>query len=107
MVVDRRNRKHLIIIAHLGISATLLALGIALAFDSSVITRQNQAGMAGFLADFSDGLALFRANSELRVLTLLAGVSLPIGQLSNAILSSFIHDDLGCGSDAFGFVDAA
>ena len=37
----------------------------------------------------------------------LAAVSLPIGQLSNAILSSFIRDDLGKGSEAFGIVDAA
>lgn len=196
--IDRRNRKHLTIVAHLGIAAALLMLGIAIAYDSNlsllwffatvvlvtifrnlyqgahdglihanvdasqlvpvvarfrgvhllatalgtlatglviesytptagfvlaalasvllvaavtfvsgVVTRQNQAGMAGFLADFSGGLALFRVNPELRVLTLLAGVSLPIGQLSNAILSSFIHDDLGRGSDVFGLVDAA
>ncbi len=198
VVIDRLNRKHLTIVAHLGIAMALLALGTAIAYDSSlslfwffatvvvvtifrnlyhgahdglihanvdatrlvqvvarfrgvhllatalgtvatgvmierytptagfvlsalssvllvaavtfvsgVVTRQKQSGMAGFLADFSGGLALFRANPELRVLTLLAGVSLPIGQLSNAILSSFVHDDLGHGSDVFGLVDAA
>ncbi len=56
---------------------------------------------------FLGGLALFKNNQQLRVLTLLAGVALPIGQLSNAILSSFIRDDLGRGSDVFGIVDAA
>jgi hypothetical protein len=72
-----------------------------------VIVSQNATGLAGFMADFSGGLAIFRNNHLLRNLTLMAGVALPIGQLSNAILSSFIHDDLGRGSDAFGFVDAA
>jgi hypothetical protein len=72
-----------------------------------VIVSQNATGLAGFVADFAGGLEIFRNNLLLRNLTLLAGVALPIGQLSNAILSSFIHDDLGRGSDAFGFVDAA
>ena len=72
-----------------------------------VIVNQNATGLTGFLADFSGGLAIFRNNQLLRNLTLLAGVALPIGQLSNAILSSFIHDDLGRGSDVFGLVDAA
>jgi MFS family permease len=72
-----------------------------------VIVSQNATGLTGFMADFAGGLEIFRNNLLLRNLTLLAGVALPIGQLSNAILSSFIHDDLGRGSDAFGFVDAA
>ena len=72
-----------------------------------VIVSQNATGLTGFLSDFAGGLAIFRNNHLLRNLTLLAGVALPIGQLSNAILSSFIHDDLGRGSDAFGLVDAA
>ena len=82
-------------------------LVLAVAPVKSVIVSQNAAGLKGFMADFCGGLAIFRDNRTLRVLTLLAGVALPIGQLSNAILSSFIHDDLGRGSDAFGFVDAA
>ncbi len=52
-------------------------------------------------------LALFAEIPVLRNLALLAGIALPMGQLSNAILSSFIHDDLGRGSDVFGLVDAA
>ena len=34
-------------------------------------------------------------------------MDLPVGQLSNSLLSSFIRDDLGRGSDLFGIVDAA
>jgi hypothetical protein len=198
IVVDRYNRKYLTIIAHLGMSAALLSLGLALAYDGGisifwffvtviivsvcrnlyqgshdglihanvsskemihviarfrgvhllttaiatvltgiaieylsptagfllsvlfsiclvlavtfvrgVTSKGNATGFSGFLQDFSGGLALFRNNHALRVLTILAGVALPIGQLSNAILSSFIHDDLGRGSDVFGLVDAA
>jgi len=72
-----------------------------------VTSKQNATGFSGFLADFSGGLALFNNNKMLRNLTILAGVALPIGQLSNAILSSFIRDDLNRGSDVFGLVDAA
>jgi MFS family permease len=83
----------------------------AVAPIKGVIVSQNATALAGFMAgfgaDFAGGLEIFRNNLLLRNLTLLAGVALPIGQLSNAILSSFIHDDLGRGSDAFGFVDAA
>ena len=198
IIVDRHNRKHLTIFAHLGIATALASLGVALAFDAAlpilwffvtvvfvnafrmlyqgshdglihanvnaddlvhavarfrglhllatavgtvltgaiiealtpasgfmfsastslilissvvfvkgVITKDNAAGVTGFMRDFSEGLALFRDKPELRILALLAGIALPVGQLSNAILSSFIRDDLGRGSDAFGFVDAA
>ena len=82
-------------------------LVLAVAFVKGVTTKENATGLAGFVQDFSGGLALFRSNQNLRILTLLAGIALPIGQLSNAILSSFIHDDLGRGSDVFGLVDAA
>lgn len=107
VIVDRYNRKHLTIFVHLGMAASLASLGLAVAFVRGVTTKENAAGYAGFLEDFSGGLALFRNNHVLRVLTILAGVALPIGQLSNAILSSFIRDDLGRGSEVFGLVDAA
>jgi hypothetical protein len=198
VIVDRYNRKHLTIVAHLGIATALLSLGLAVAFDSGlsliwffltvavvtifrnlyhgshdglihanasagqmvhaiarfrgihllatavgtvltgiiieyqsatagfvfaalgstllvlavafvrgVTSKQNATGLSGFLADFSGGLALFNDNRMLRNLTILAGVALPMGQLANAILSSFIRDDLNRGSDVFGFVDAA
>ena len=82
-------------------------LVIAVAFVRGIVTRDNPPGFRGFIEDFAGGLALFRQQRTLRTLTLLAGVALPLGQLSNAILSSFIHDDLGRGSDVFGYVDAA
>jgi len=82
-------------------------LVLAVAFVRGVTSKENATGFSGFLADFSGGLALFNNNRMLRNLTILAGVALPIGQLSNAILSSFIRDDLNRGSDVFGFVDAA
>jgi MFS family permease len=84
-----------------------ILLVLVVAFVRGVTTKDNATGFTGFLQDFSGGLVLFRNNQVLRILTILAGVALPIGQLSNAILSSFIHDDLGRGSDVFGLVDAA
>ena len=36
VIVDRYNRKHLTIIAHLGIATALLSLGLAVAFDSGL-----------------------------------------------------------------------
>ena len=82
-------------------------LVVAVVFVKGIVTRENVAGFRGFVEDFAGGLALFREKPTLRSLTLLAGVALPLGQLSNAVLSSFIYDDLGRGSDVFGFVDAA
>jgi MFS family permease len=94
--------------AGFGLSAlTSMLLVIAVAFVRGVTSKVNEAGFTGFLADFSGGLALFRNNQVLRLLAILAGVALPIGQLSNSILSSFIHDDLNRGSEVFGLVDAA
>jgi hypothetical protein len=88
-------------------ASTSIFLILAVVFIKGIIVRANTAGLIGFLQDISGGLALFRNNRILRSLTILAGISLPIGQLSNAILSSFILDDLGRSSDAFGLVDAA
>jgi len=84
-----------------------ILLVLAVAFVRGVTTKENATGFVGFVQDFAGGLALFRSNQVLRILTILAGIALPIGQLSNAILSSFIHDDLGRSSDVFGLVDAA
>ena len=67
----------------------------------------NAPGIAGFTADLKSIVGIFRNNREIRLLAILAGISLPVGQLSNAILSSFIRDDLGRGSEAFAIVDAA
>ena len=80
---------------------------IPVAFVAGVRTKENAAGFTGFVADFRGGLEIFQSNRAVRLIAILAAVTLPVGQLSNAILSSFIRDDLGKGSDAFGFVDAA
>lgn len=103
-----------IIIEYLSVPAGFLLAAIfsiflvlPVTFVKGVTSKENMAGFAGFLQDFAGGLALFKNYQQLRVLTLLASVALPIGQLSNAILSSFIRDDLGRGSDVFGIVDAA
>jgi hypothetical protein len=50
---------------------------------------------------------IFKNNKLIQMLTLLSVVALPVGQLSNSLLSSFIRDDLGRESDLFGIVDAA
>ena len=60
-----------------------------------------------FLGDLKGGLRIFVEHRSIRFLAFLAGVSLPVGQLANAVLSSLIRDDLGLGSDAFGIVDAS
>ena len=72
-----------------------------------ISVKKSAASESGVFTDFSRGLTFFRNHPQLQTLALIAAIALPIGQLSNAILSSFIRDDLALGSDAFGFVDAA
>jgi len=86
---------------------TSLPLIIAATFIKGVLSKENAAGLQGFFIDFVEGLALFRSNASLRTLILIVAIATPVGQLSNAVLSSFMRDDLGFGADAFGFVDAA
>ncbi len=57
--------------------------------------------------DFFEGFRILRTRPHLVPLILLAGLVLPIGQLSNAILSSYVRDDLNLGSWEFGVVDSA
>ncbi|WP_160116051.1 MFS transporter [Candidatus Halocynthiibacter alkanivorans] len=84
-----------------------LLLILPMIFVDGGYMRTNAPGVKAFWTDLRGGVQIFRSNRALRMLALLAGVSLPIGQLSNAILSSLIYDDLGKGSQAFGIVDAA
>ena len=65
------------------------------------------AGLNGFLGDTKQVIELVLKVSELRRMALMVAVAPPLGQLSNAVLSSRIHDDLKLGGDAFGLVDAA
>lgn len=84
-----------------------LLLMLPMVFLDAGHLRKNAPGFAAFLTDLRGGIKIFQASCAVRLLALLAAVSLPVGQLSNAILSSFIRDDLGKGSEAFGIVDAA
>ena len=74
---------------------------------NGVTTFERSKGLSGFAWDFIQGFQIFKSNISVLLMVLLAAVSLPVGQLVNAILSSLIRDDLGHGSAAFGFVDSA
>lgn len=86
--------------------ASLLVI-FPMIFVGATPLSKNKQLRAGFLTDLKGAVGVFQNSRALRSLALLAAVSLPIGQLSNAILSSFIRDDLGKGSQTFGIVDAA
>lgn len=88
-------------------AAMSLLLILPVAFVASANPTQDATGLSGFVADLVGGITLFRRNKKIQVIAILAAITLPVGQLANAILSSFIRDDLGKASDAFGFVDAA
>ena len=87
-------------------TASIFLLVVA-GFLADGLAKTNSRGFAGFWSDFKSGLEIFKYNKLIQMLTLLSVVALPIGQLSNSLLSSFIRDDLGRGSDLFGIVDAA
>ncbi len=80
---------------------------IVAAFLADGVVKTSARGIGGFWSDLKIGFEIFRNNKLIRIVALLSVVALPVGQLSNALLSSFIRDDLGEGSDLFGFVDAA
>lgn len=77
------------------------------AFVTGVTAFGGARGLSGFFRDLSIGFAILLKNPTVRLMALLAAVTLPVGQLSNAVLSSFIHDDLRMGGDVFGMVDSA
>ena len=91
-----------------GCSAAFSVLLIALStrLPNTIGTQEPSPG-TGIGAEFVEGLALLRTMPGLLPVVLLAGIALPVGQLSNAILSSLVHDDLGMGSAEFGLVDGA
>ncbi len=84
-----------------------LLLIVPVLFVKGRIARENPPGFSGFVADLVGGWQFFRGNRTVRAAVILTGVALPVGQLSNAVLSSFIRDDLGLGSDVFGLIDGA
>ena len=60
-----------------------------------------------YFNEFFDGMQQFVASRSLRWIAILAMVTVPIGQLSNAILSSLVRDSLDGNSAMFGIADAA
>ncbi len=64
-------------------------------------------GLAGFFRDLATGFQVLAGIPSVRLMAFLSAAVLPVGQLSNAVLSSYIHDDLGKGGDVFGLVDSA
>ncbi len=123
-IIARSNSIHLISTAMgmAGIGLIIRAFGVGSAFAFSALasttvllislflekstSKSNAKGLKGYLSDFKNGLIIFQSNAEVRLLAILSAITLPIGQLTNAILSSFIRDDLGGDSVTFGIVDA-
>lgn len=85
---------------------SLLLLAV-IAFVKGVTVHEGSLGFGGFLLDLSLGFRILVRNPALRAMALLAAATIPVGQLSNAVLSSYIRDDLGYGSSVFGLVDSA
>ena len=59
----------------------------------------------GFLTDLRAGFEVVWRTPAFRRMAIMAAVVLPLGQLSNAVLSSFILLDLGQGADVFDRID--
>ena len=103
LIIDRFSAGHGFLVT----AAASICLVIVAGFIADGFVKTNARGFAGFWFDLKSGFEIFRNNKLIQMVALLSVVALPIGQLSNALLSSFIRDDLGKGSDLFGFVDAA
>ena len=103
LIIDRFSAAH----GFLTTAAASVGLVIVAGFIADGFVKTNARGMSGFWFDLRSGFEIFRNNKFIQSIVLLSVVALPIGQLSNALLSSFIRDDLGEGSDLIGFVDAA
>lgn len=88
-------------------AAFSIALSISAGLLPEFAGKRKSLGRASFRNDMILSFSLLRDIPGLALVVLLAGVALPIGQLSNAILSSFVHDDLGMGSWEFGLIDGA
>jgi MFS family permease len=102
IIIDQTSVAHGFIACAIA-SALLLCVACFLADG---VAKTNTRGLVGYLSDFKEGLKFFKTNKNIQTLAVLSAVTLPIGQLTNALLSSFVRDDLGQGSDFFGMVDA-
>lgn len=103
LIIDRFSVGH----GFLATAVPSICLLIVAGFLANSAVKTSARGIGGFWFDLKSGFRIFRSNRLIQMVALLSVVALPIGQLSNALLSSFIRDDLGQGSDLFGFVDAA
>lgn len=103
LIIDKFSASY----GFLATSVPSICLLIVATFLTDGVVKTSARGIGGFWSDLKNGFEIFRNNELIRMVALLSAVALPIGQLSNALLSSFIRDDLGEGSDLFGFVDAA
>lgn len=103
LIIDRFSAGH----GFLATATASIGLLIVAGFLADGVVKSNARGISGFWFDLKSGFEIFRNNKLIQMVALLSAVALPVGQLSNALLSSFIRDDLGEGSDLFGFVDAA
>lgn len=102
LIIDRFSMGHGFIASAVASVAVLL---IAMFLDGGVV-KSNVKGLSGYWQDFKLGLEIFKQSKPIQLVALLSATALPIGQLSNALLPSFIRDDLGKTSDVFGTVDA-
>lgn len=84
-----------------------LFLLIPVIFVRGAKSSGGSAGLSGYFRDLVGGFTILMKIPEVRNMAILAAFSLPLGQLVNAVLSSFVHDDLGLGGDVFGLVDSA
>jgi hypothetical protein len=82
-------------------------LASVLFISETPLTTKRSQGLSGYIKDLKAGFAFVRHNRLLVIIAMVSFVALPLGQLSNALLSSFIRDDYGGGSNIFGIVDAA
>ena len=88
-------------------AAMSIGLLLPVLFVSGVMAYGGSEGLAGFFHDLTTGFRVLARIPSVRLMALLSATVLPVGQLSNAVLSSYIHDDLGRGGDVFGLVDSA
>ena len=103
LIIDGFTAAH----GFLATAAPSICLLFVAGFLADGAVKTSARGFGGFWFDLKSGFEIFRSNRFIRMVALLSAIALPVGQLSNALLSSFIRDDLGQGSDLFGFVDAA
>ena len=88
--------------------SALMSLCLALVvWPIRAATEDTRQSYPTFLSDLRVGARAFAASPALRPYAFVAIIALPLGQLSNAVLSALVRDDLGYGSDVFAIVDSA